>query len=693
MNRTILFLFLSLCFRIGTNAVTASHPCMLHTREDIQRVKSMLGESPWREAYQHLLQSKYAQSSWQESTANLTDGYLKRMDYANWGPNGCIAQYADYANYTSLMTDAAAAYQLALRYCLSGESRYADAAVRILNAWRRNCKGILRMEGYVNNIPDPNLYLINIQAYQMANAAELLRDYSGWAASDFTAFCNWMKTTYCSVARLFLDNHSGGPGTMHYWLNWDLANLTAVLSIGILCDDQEMIRYAVDYFKSNTAEAGSIRNAVPFLHQDPDSGELLGQCEESGRDQGHATLCVSLMGVFCQMALNIGEDLFAYDDYRALRMAEYVAKYNLISDAAYTLSTNASTAGLAADDFAYPHATFPYTAYTNPSYSNPVISADGRGTKRPCWELFYGYAQRHGVPAVYCGKWVHQMRQFNPYGSDGGAGDYGANSGGFDQLGYGTLMFARSDASDKAVSASSDTYVRKDNTRDHGSEQTMEIYTFQDGSAEADFVGLMQFPIPASTLPLRRAVLRLVTERVKGDAVMNVYRYGHAIDPKATYAQEASYILEARGHLLASFNAAGQRNKSIVYDAVDADFSDISSWTNEIDVTDAVSTTDGSVFAIMLAKPVNEKSATKFFSSEAASFANKADANLTFPASDLVPRLILSYGSETTGIGVQPAYPSVAVRSKRIYNLQGQRLQVISRPGIYIVDGRKVWHR
>ncbi|MCI6549943.1 MAG: hypothetical protein MR450_03675 [Prevotella sp.] len=95
----------------------------------------------------------------------------------------------------------------------------------------------------------------------------------------------------------------------------------------------------------------------------------------------------------------------------------------------------------------------------------------------------------------------------------------------------------------------------------------------------------------------------------------------------------------------------------------------------------------------MLAKPANEKSATKFFTSEAVSFANKADANLAFPASDLVPRLILSYGSETTGIGVQPAYPSVAVRSKRIYNLQGQRLQVISRPGIYIVDGRKVWHR
>ena len=45
-----------------------------------------------------------------------------------------------------------------------------------------------------------------------------------------------------------------------------------------------------------------------LLYQDPDSDEILGQCEESGRDQGHATLCVSLMGAFCQMAYSIGED-------------------------------------------------------------------------------------------------------------------------------------------------------------------------------------------------------------------------------------------------------------------------------------------------------------------------------------------------------------------------------------------------
>ena len=47
------------------------------------------------------------------------------------------------------MYDAAAAYQLALRYQLSGNTVFADAAVKLFNAWATNCKGILRMEGYI----------------------------------------------------------------------------------------------------------------------------------------------------------------------------------------------------------------------------------------------------------------------------------------------------------------------------------------------------------------------------------------------------------------------------------------------------------------------------------------------------------------------------------------------------------------
>lgn len=437
--KKILLTVCMLLFIVSAECLTLSHPCMLHTQTEINRVKSLLAISPWKDAYAHLQNSKYASTSYTEKTSALADGYLKRMDANNWK-----SKYSDYSNYTAAMYDAAAAYQLALRYQLSGENKYADTAIKILNAWADNCKGILKLQGYTNNIPDPNEYLINIQAYQFANAAELLRSYSGWAAADFTKFQSWMKSTFYSVAELFLANHNNGQGTMHFWLNWDLANLTAVLSIGILCDDEALINYATDYFKNQVTEVGCIYNAVPYTHKDTDTDELLGQCQESGRDQGHATLCVSLLGVFCQMAYNIGEDIFAYDNYRALCMAEYVGKYNMISDVSYTKSTNISADALTASDFAYDGNLFPYTSYTNPSYTNSNISDSQRGTKRPCWELFYGYATAHHVNAIYCQKWCEQMRKYNSYGCDGGSGDYGSNSGGFDQLGCGTLMFAQS---------------------------------------------------------------------------------------------------------------------------------------------------------------------------------------------------------------------------------------------------------
>ena len=410
---------------------TLNHPCMLHTQADIDRVKGNLTKSPWKEAYAYLESSWLANPSKADETSRMKDGLLKRMDAKNWS-----GKYSDYNNYTGAMRDAAAAYSLALRYQLSGDTQYADAAVRLLNAWATNCKGILKMKGYTNDIPDPNMYLLSIQVYQWANAAELVRNYAGWQKDDFKKFQNWMLSTYYEpLVKPFLTNHNGGQGNMHYWLNWDLAQLTALLSMGILTDNQYMVNWAIYYFKNEDGlynEAGNIKNAVPFIHDDPDSEEQLGQCEESGRDQGHATLCVSLMGAFCQMAYNIGEDLFAYDDYRALKMAEYVGKYNLIKDEAWA-EGNA---------FQYESSKMPYTSYSNPSYTNPTVSEAQRGAKRPSWELFYGYAKQHNVPAKYCGEWVRQMRELNSFKCDGGSGTYDSNSGGYDQLGYGTLMFA-----------------------------------------------------------------------------------------------------------------------------------------------------------------------------------------------------------------------------------------------------------
>lgn len=393
-----------------TAATTYNHPALLHTASDITRVKGLLSQEPWKSAYSALETAS-------GGTAAGAVEWLKRMDKSNWE-----STYPDYANFSRLVTDAKLAYYLALRYQLKSSTAAATSAVNILNDWAANCKGIFRLEGYKNNIPDPNEYLILIQAYQLANAAELLRGYDGWAAADQTNFKNWMKQTFADVAILFLSNHHQNGNAQHYWLNWDLAAMNAVMSIGILCDDAQLINFAKAY---TTDGKGTGRAAEGFayaaLHNDADSDEILAQCQESGRDQGHATLNVTLLGVLCQTAQHIGEDFFT--PYKALEMAEYVGKYNLKNDA---------------DAFCYDNV--PFAEYTNKEVTHTAISSEARGTVRPSWELFYAYAKNNGKAARYSQMWAEQARNNNA------GGETTATS--TDELGFGTLMFMSGDAND-----------------------------------------------------------------------------------------------------------------------------------------------------------------------------------------------------------------------------------------------------
>jgi hypothetical protein len=118
------------------------------------------------------------------------------------------------------------------------------------------------------------------------------------------------------------------------------------------------------------------------------------------------------------MAYNQGDDLFAYSDNLILAGAEYVAKYNLGYNVTFT----------------------PYR--NNNWFYTPTISSDSRGNIRPIWDLiYYHYSGVKKISAV----WTEQMAQWvrsETGGADSGGGSYGPNSGGFDQLGFTTLLYA-----------------------------------------------------------------------------------------------------------------------------------------------------------------------------------------------------------------------------------------------------------
>ncbi len=357
------------------------HPGMLHTQADFDRMRAQVnaGAQPWIDGWNKLIANSHSSATYKPN------------------PQATIIRGGSGQNYGILYNDIAAAYQNALRWKISGDTAHADTASTILNAW----SGKLTQ---INGTSDRWL-ASGIYGYEFANAAEIMRDYPGFNLPQFKTM---MLNVFWPMNQDFLVRHNGHCNT-HYWANWDLCNMASSLAIGILCDDQTKIQWAIDYFKTGSGN-GSILHAIPFLHPGG-----LAQWQESGRDQGHSMFGIGLMGDFCEMAWNQGQDLYGYSDNRFLQACEYVAKYNLGNTVPFTTYT------------------YGYGAHCV-TQTHTVISDGSRGQIRPVWERVYNhYVNRRGLAAPYTAAYAAKTRP------EGGGGDYGPNSGGYDHLGFGTL--------------------------------------------------------------------------------------------------------------------------------------------------------------------------------------------------------------------------------------------------------------
>jgi len=368
------------------------HPGLLHNDEDFARMRTHLDTEPWKSGWDKLTANRHAQLNYHPRPLVIV-------------VRGRDAAHTDAENYPQLYNDIAAAYACALRWRISGERAYADKAVEILDAWSST---LTRIKGSSDESLAAGIY-----GYEIANAAEIMRTYTGWKPESLARFQKMMLDVFYPMNRDFLRNHRGTKDD-HYWANWDLCNMASMMAIGVLCDQRPIYDEVIRYFKSGKGN-GAIRNAVPFVHPGG-----LGQWQESSRDQGHTLMGIGLMGAICEMAWKQGDDLYGYDDNRFLAGCEYVAKYNLGEDA-------------------------PFHPVPNSSFGlQTSLNAKERGELRPVWELVYNhYVHRKGLAAPWTAKMAGKVRP------EGGGGDYGPNSGGFDQLGYGTLTASRDNAPKK----------------------------------------------------------------------------------------------------------------------------------------------------------------------------------------------------------------------------------------------------
>lgn len=260
------------------------HPGGIMTINDLNRVKQHVEakDAPWYPLFTDLQKDAYG---------NMSRTARGASDIG--GSNG---------NRQRASGDAYAALVDAIEWHVTGNTKYADHAVKMLNAWGSTVK-------------TANDQLFQLPSVTMTLAAEMLRNsdgsfYSGWANADKAAFLKMVREVLYPACKSQAETNT--------MTSWSAPAAAAVMGAGILLDDETIYNEGLAFFK-DSKYPGSVSNSIA---ED-------GQCKEMGRDNVHCMLALNALAEMAQMAWNQGDDLYSYLDNRLLKGFEYWCDYNI----------------------------------------------------------------------------------------------------------------------------------------------------------------------------------------------------------------------------------------------------------------------------------------------------------------------------------------------------------------------------
>lgn len=235
-------------------------------------------------------------------------------------------------------------------------------ALEIINAYAGTLQ---RFEGH-------DAPLCSIQAYWLVRAMILMKD------AQTPAWKDMIRRAMLPVMEKFEADSPYANG------NWGAIVNRLRMACGIFLGDSVLYRHAVDYFL-HANDNGALPKYVG----------VTGQCQETGRDQGHAQLGLGALCETCEMAWSQGDDLWGALDNRLMKGIEYTAKYNLGYEVPFETWTDCT--GL-------------YNDWTEPGEM-------GRGRIRCIYELPYNhYVKRKGLKMPYTKKVLELQKKADKRG-------------------------------------------------------------------------------------------------------------------------------------------------------------------------------------------------------------------------------------------------------------------------------------
>jgi len=262
------------------------HPGVDMTSEDLQYMKNQVlaGTQPWKDAFERL------------KNGLKTDAIVTPFAHVQRGPYG-----KPNIGGGELSRNSGEAYDCAIAWYITGEKRYAERAMQILNAWS------VVLQDFDYN--DAKL-LAGWTGYLLCNAAEILKyTASGWNQQEISKFTRMLLTVYYPLIRYYYPQANG---------NWDGAIIHSIMAIAIFSDNRLMFNNAVDHFLRGPVNGSLFKYIYPS-----------GQCQESTRDQGHVQLGLGEFAGAARVAYTQGVDLFSVGNNRLAAGYEYTAGFLL----------------------------------------------------------------------------------------------------------------------------------------------------------------------------------------------------------------------------------------------------------------------------------------------------------------------------------------------------------------------------
>ena len=355
-------------FFVSTISAQLVHPGGYLREADLERIRTNVaaGLEPWASAWADLKASGY-DTSYEPSGLSSTITSEKAMVY-----------------------HAHAAWMLTIMWVASGESKYADHAIYIINEWVNT----------VDVIDCPQAPLrIGEAGNQMANAAEIL-------AHGFNGEANWSSTEINNAKTWFEEVvwPKVGTGGLRS-SNHGTSALSACMSIAIFCDNTTFFNYAVEAYKYGFTDSDDgCCGLTQYIWNES------GQCNESGRDQAHPQGGIGHLLETAYMAWIQGVNIANYGNNRLFAGLEYLAKYNLGNEVSWDFGP------------------MPDECDVHPDSYNDGISTANRGDFSPIYEMAVKLAKVVGVSTPYCSQVLS---------SDGYQPEHSGNA----IVGLGTLLY------------------------------------------------------------------------------------------------------------------------------------------------------------------------------------------------------------------------------------------------------------